>query len=120
MAKKMKKLQDGHINQFRKVGKAAYDTSRVIGGMTKQLSTIDIPFGKEILERARVIADKHEILIIPHERLGWVGSSFEMPHVFADGKTEDVCKIKIREALVFAVVTMLELGMDGYMIAKKD
>jgi predicted RNase H-like HicB family nuclease len=45
-----------------------------------------------------------------NERLGFVGSSVELPTVFADAKTPEECYKAVQEALTVAVATMIECG----------
>lgn len=41
---------------------------------------------------------------------GFIGSSVELPTVFADGRTANECVRKVREALTATLVTMVERG----------
>jgi len=54
--------------------------------------------------------ERYRIVLEPDDTLGFVGSSIEMPTVFADGKTAEECVHATREALSIAVATMLEMG----------
>jgi predicted RNase H-like HicB family nuclease len=66
------------------------------------------PFERAVLAEARKIASGYRILIEKHERLGYIGSSVEMPTVFADAKTPEACYKAAQEALTVTVATMLE------------
>jgi len=45
-----------------------------------------------------------------NEKLGFVGSSVELPTVFADGMTPETCYEATEGALTVAVATMIECG----------
>ena len=49
-------------------------------------------------------------MLEPDEELGYIGSSIELPTVFADARTPDACVKATREAMTVAVATLLELG----------
>jgi len=68
------------------------------------------PFGPSVLEEAREIARGYKLTIEKSERLGYLGSSIEMPTVFADGATPEQCYKATHEALSVAVAAMLEAG----------
>lgn len=68
------------------------------------------PFSPSILQNAREIARDYKLTIEKSEHLGYIGSSIEMPTVFADGDTPDKCYQATQEALTIAVATMLEAG----------
>ena len=70
------------------------------------------PFDPAVLRHARKIAEQYRIVLEVNEELGYIGSSIEMPNVFADGKSPDDCVIATREALSVAVATMLEQGQE--------
>jgi predicted RNase H-like HicB family nuclease len=63
-----------------------------------------------VLHKAKKIADEYCITIEKNERLGFIGSSVEMPTVFADAKTPEDCYKATQEALMVAVAVMLERG----------
>jgi predicted RNase H-like HicB family nuclease len=67
-------------------------------------------FHPSILKKARETARDYKLTIEKSERLGYVGSSIEMPTVFADGDTPDKCYKATQEALSVAVAAMLEAG----------
>jgi predicted RNase H-like HicB family nuclease len=68
------------------------------------------PFRPPVLQKAREIARDYKLTIEKSERLGYLGSSVEMPTVFADGDTPDKCYQATQEALSVAVAAMLEAG----------
>lgn len=71
---------------------------------------LDRPFAPAILERAKAIAHKYRIVLEPDGDCGYVGTSLEMPGVFADGKSADACVKEVREALTGAVAYLIEKG----------
>jgi len=52
----------------------------------------------------------YRITLERNDRLGFIGSSLELPTVFADAKTPDKCYRATQEALMVAVATMIECG----------
>ena len=84
--------------------------SRHSSGNGKKVSNPAEPFRPSILQKAREIARDYKLTIEKSERLGYVGSSIEMPTVFADGDTPDKCYRATQEALCVAVAAMLEAG----------
>jgi predicted RNase H-like HicB family nuclease len=68
------------------------------------------PFEKDILGKAMKLAKGYHIVLEKSERLGFMGSSVELPNVYADGKTADDCYAAMEAALGVAVATMLECG----------
>jgi predicted RNase H-like HicB family nuclease len=60
--------------------------------------------------KAKQIADEYRIILERDDRLGYMGSSVEIPTVFADGQTPDKCYRAIHEALMVAVATIIESG----------
>jgi predicted RNase H-like HicB family nuclease len=71
---------------------------------------VDSAFSPAIIRKARQIAHQYKLTIESSESLGYVGSSIEIPTVFADGDTPDKCYEATQEALSIAVGTMLEAG----------
>jgi len=63
-----------------------------------------------VLRKAKKIAADYRIVLERDERLGFIGSSVELPTVFADAKTPDKCYKATQEALMVAVATMIECG----------
>jgi predicted RNase H-like HicB family nuclease len=68
------------------------------------------PFRPAILQKAREIAHGYKLTIEKSDRLGYIGSSVELPTVFADGDTPQKCYEATQEALSVAVAAMLETG----------
>ena len=68
------------------------------------------PFRPPILQKAREIARDYKLTIEKSDRLGYLGSSVELPTVFADGDTLEKCYEATQEALSVAVAAMLEAG----------
>jgi len=56
------------------------------------------------------MASDYRIILEKNDRLGFIGSSVELPTVFADAKTLDKCYKATQEALMVAVATMIECG----------
>src|SRR4051794_37523889 len=76
-------------------GKAAKDPAR--------------PFDPQTVELARAVADRYQ-LVLRFEDGEWYGRGLELPGIMADGPTPDACARELREALVYAVATLMELG----------
>ena len=70
------------------------------------------PIPPQILRRARKLAHEYRILLETNDELGFIGSSIELPAVFADGRSPDDCVNATRKALSIAVGTMLEQGQQ--------
>jgi predicted RNase H-like HicB family nuclease len=79
------------------------------GKSKKSAKAIDRPFSVQVLKEARQIAAEYQVLMHCEEG-HWYGRSLEMPHVFGDGKTADVCIQDTQEALCGAVACLLEEG----------
>jgi len=71
---------------------------------------IDKPFNVSTLHKAEKIASQYRIILEKNEKLGYIGSSVELPGVFADAKTPEKCFKAAEQALTIAVATMLENG----------
>ena len=71
---------------------------------------IDRPFDPAVLENAKAIAWKYQIVLEPHEDCGYIGSALELPTVYSDAKTADECVAVVREALTAAVAYLIESG----------
>jgi predicted RNase H-like HicB family nuclease len=71
---------------------------------------LDQPFKESILRKAKKTIADYRIILERNERLGFIGSSVELPTVFADAKTPAKCYRATQEALMVAVATMLECG----------
>ena len=70
----------------------------------------DRPFDTAILKRARKVVSAYRIILEKDAGLGYIGSSIELPAVFADGATAASCVDAIQHALAYAVATMIECG----------
>jgi predicted RNase H-like HicB family nuclease len=84
--------------------------SKHSSGNGKKVTDPAKPFRSAILQEAREIALGYKLTIEKSDRLGYVGSSVELPTVFADGATPEKCYEATQEALSVAVATMLEAG----------
>src|SRR3954464_10449747 len=67
------------------------------------------PFDPQTVELARAVADRYQ-LVLRFEDGEWYGRGLELPGIMADGPTPDACARELREALVYAVATLMELG----------
>ena len=72
----------------------------------------DRPFDADTLKRAKKIAFSYRLVLERNKAVGFVGSSIELPTVFADGTTAASCVEATHQALACAVATMLECGQD--------
>jgi predicted RNase H-like HicB family nuclease len=70
---------------------------------------LDRPFDADTLKRALEIAAQYQVLVW-FEDGEYFGRGLEMPGVMADGKTPAACFAAVREALGFAVATLIEQG----------
>jgi len=70
----------------------------------------DKPFPKEILEEAKRIAKGYTISVRELEGHGYVGCPIELPTIEGYGDTPQTCYESTRDAVEFAVATMLERG----------
>ena len=68
------------------------------------------PFKESIVRKAKKIVADYRIILERNERLGFIGSSVEIPTVFADAKTPEQCYRATQEALMVAVATIIECG----------
>lgn len=84
--------------------------SKHSSGNGKRVTDPTAPLRPAVLEKARAIARGYKLTIETNDRLGYVGSSVELPTVFADGDTPQRCYEATQEALSVAVATMLEAG----------
>ncbi|MHC4325769.1 MAG: type II toxin-antitoxin system HicB family antitoxin [Planctomycetota bacterium] len=62
------------------------------------------------MRKARKIVADYRIILERNERLGFIGSSVEIPTVFADARTPEKCYRATHDALKVAVATMIECG----------
>lgn len=68
------------------------------------------PFKESIVRKAKKIVADYRIILERNERLGFIGSSVEIPTVFTDAKTPEKCYKATQDALMVAVATMIECG----------
>jgi len=68
------------------------------------------PFKESVVRKAKKIVSDYRIILERNERLGFIGSSVELPTVFADAKTPEKCYRAAEDALIVAVATMIECG----------
>ena len=68
------------------------------------------PFKESVVRKAKKIVANYRIILERNERLGFIGSSVELPTVFADARMPDKCYRATQEALMVAVATMIECG----------
>ena len=81
---------------------------------------LKLSFDEAIMKRAKKIAAQYKILIEPSKELGFMGSSVEMPNVFAHGKTPALCVQSTQTALAVGVATMLENGLKPPLPASAE
>lgn len=67
------------------------------------------PFDPDTVALARTVADRYQ-LVLWQEDGEWYGRGLELPGIMADGATPDACVRELREALVYGVATLMELG----------
>lgn len=77
----------------------------------KQAKTLRSALDKSILSKAEKIVAEYRLIIQRDKRLGFIGNSIELPHVYADAKTAGACIKRTRKALKIAVATLLEAGL---------
>src|SRR5206468_9751523 len=68
----------------------------------KTARDLEREFDAALMHRARKTASDYTIVVQPHDLLGFMGSSVEIPTVFTHGKTEAECLRTTREALGIA------------------
>jgi len=77
--------------------------------LKRRSKAIDRPFAREILRKARIIAESYQIVL--HQEDGeYYGRSVELPNVMNDGATPDQCVKATRDILTTAIAYMLESG----------
>jgi len=81
--------------------------SSKIGAKSKALNK---PFKESIVRKAKKLVADYRIILERNESLGFIGSSVELPTVFADARTPEQCYRATQDALMVAVATMLECG----------
>lgn len=84
--------------------------SKDSSGNEKKVTDPAEPFGAATLQKAREIAHGYKLTIEKSDRLNYIGSSVELPTVFADGDTPQKCYEATQETLSVAVAAMLEAG----------
>jgi len=67
------------------------------------------PFDPDTVAVARTLAERYQV-VLWHEDGDWYGRGLELPGIMADGPTPDACVRELREALVYAVATLMEIG----------
>jgi predicted RNase H-like HicB family nuclease len=76
---------------------------------SSKATKIDRPFERELLAKAREIAESYQI-ILHFEDGEYYGRGLELPTVMNDGKTPDECVRNTRDILTTVVAHMLENG----------
>ena len=71
---------------------------------------LESAFGADTLVIAREIVAGYHITTERSDRPGFIGSSIELPTVFAEASTPSECYNAAEEALTGAVATMIECG----------
>jgi len=71
---------------------------------------LERPFKESVVRKARKIVADYRIILERNDRLGFIGSSVELPTVFADAKTPEKCYRVTADALMVAIATMIECG----------
>ena len=98
-----------------KNGKTLKDEKRRSIMMDNNDKELDRPFDEDILAAATERAKNYIIKTEPNEDLGFVGHAMKFPTVFADGKTGEECEDNVREAIVGAIATMIEMGREEFI-----
>ena len=75
--------------------------------MSNKSITLNKPFNKKVLAKAKEIASKYEIMLTLDDGT-WFGKGLEMPFVFGEGKTPNDCVGDTREALAAAIALLIE------------
>lgn len=71
---------------------------------------LELPFKESVVRKAKKIVADYRIILERNNSLGFIGSSVELPTVFADAKTPEKCYKATEDALMAAVATMIECG----------
>lgn len=71
---------------------------------------LDAQKDRELLERARALAEAYRMTLQSDGQGGYVGSSVELPRVFAEGPDVESCVRSTCEALAGAVALMWKTG----------
>lgn len=86
------------------------DSRRSLKKSKAAIKRLSRRFEPSILQEAKDVVSEYSVIIGKNDNLGFVGSSIELPTVFADGKTPVECYKAIQEALMVAAATMIECG----------
>jgi predicted RNase H-like HicB family nuclease len=70
---------------------------------------IDRPFDPKVLERARKIVERYQV-VVWFEEGEWYGRGVELPNAMNDGKTAEQCVTNTRDILVTTVAYLIESG----------
>lgn len=76
-------------------------------------------FNKAILAKAEKFVNDYRIIIEKNDNLGYIGSSVELPNVYADGKNPNECYNAVKEALTATVATLIECKRKPPELAKR-
>lgn len=68
----------------------------------------DVPFDACVLDQARDLVRWYKLTVEPTQSGGYMGSSVELPYVFARAETTDECLRRTLEALAVAVAALIE------------
>jgi predicted RNase H-like HicB family nuclease len=71
---------------------------------------LDSQSDPELMERARSLAEQYRLTLQSTGQGGYVGSSVELPRVFAEGSDVESCVQSTRQALAGAVAVMWKTG----------
>jgi predicted RNase H-like HicB family nuclease len=77
-------------------------------GSSNLMRRANRPFDPVTWAESKKIVGAYRIIIQEHPRLGFVGSSIELPNIFVDGRTPQECYKTVQKALSLYVATMLE------------
>ena len=86
---------------------------------TKVHKTLEGAFGRANVAKAKELASGYHIILERSAELGYIGSSVELPTVFADDKDPGECVKAIQEALIYVVATMITSGRKPPSSAKQ-
>ncbi|MGD9693678.1 MAG: type II toxin-antitoxin system HicB family antitoxin [Phycisphaerales bacterium] len=73
-------------------------------------TSVDHPFAPDIWKSAAELASAYRLTFEQDPDVGFIGSSVELPTVFADGSTLAQCAKETLEALTTTIATLLEQG----------
>lgn len=86
----------------------------------KRKKRVDAAPDLAVLKHAQRIVSRYRIILDTDPDGGFIGSSVELPTVFVDGETLEECVEATREALLGAVVAMIEAGQRVPSRGKRD